>query len=124
MDKSATDHITDKLFGPTYASRKSQPGSATLLLNVVEDVLFGEVYNRPNLRLEERCMITLAALTALNREEQLRAHIAAANRVGVGREQIIEIMIQTAFYAGMPAGMRGLRILDEVFAESHKGSSA
>ena len=60
-------------------------------------------------------MITIAALTALGREPELKAHIRGGLNVGLSREQIVEIIMQMAFYAGQPAAHAGFRAAKEVF---------
>lgn len=79
---------------------------------------FGDIYSRPGLGLREREIATIAALTALgNAAPQLKVHIAAGLNVGVGRDEIIEIMMQMAVYAGFPAALNGLFAARDVFAE-------
>jgi len=77
---------------------------------------FGEVLSRPGLDLKSREIATVAALTALgNARPQLVAHIGAALTVGCTQEEIIEIMIQMAVYAGFPAAFNGIAAAKEVF---------
>ena len=78
---------------------------------------FGDIYSRPGLGLREREIATIAALTALgNAAPQLKVHIEAGLNVGVGRAEIVEILIQMAVYAGFPAALNGLFAAKEVFA--------
>ncbi|WP_437888663.1 carboxymuconolactone decarboxylase family protein [Phytobacter sp. V91] len=78
---------------------------------------FGDIYTRPGLDLRSREIATVAALTALgNAAPQLKVHIAAALHVGLTREEIIEIIMQMAVYAGFPAALNGLFAAKEVFA--------
>lgn len=80
---------------------------------------FGDIYARGALDLKSREMITVAALTALgNARPQLKIHIAAALNVGCSREEILEILMQMAVYAGFPAALNGLFAAGEVFEES------
>ena len=82
---------------------------------------FGDIYSRPGLDLRSREIATVAALTAMgNAAPQLKVHIAAALHVGLTPEEIIEVMMQMAVYAGFPAALNGLFAAKEVFA-SHKG---
>ena len=77
---------------------------------------FGEVYSRPGLDLRSREIATVAALTAMGTAgPQLRVHIHGALNVGCTREEIIEVMIQMAVYAGFPAALNGLFAAKEVF---------
>jgi 4-carboxymuconolactone decarboxylase len=82
---------------------------------------FGDIYSRPGLDLRSREIATIAALTALgNAAPQLKVHIQAGLNVGLSREEIVEIMMQMAVYAGFPAALNGLFAAKEVFA-SHEG---
>ncbi|MFA1285045.1 carboxymuconolactone decarboxylase family protein [Citrobacter telavivensis] len=78
---------------------------------------FGDIYSRPGLDLRSREIATVAALTALgNATPQLKVHIAAGLHVGLTQEEIIEVMMQMAVYAGFPAALNGLFAAKEVFA--------
>ena len=78
---------------------------------------FGDIYSRPGLDLRSREIATVAALTALgNATPQLKVHIAAARQVGLTQEEIIEVIMQMAVYAGFPAALNGLFAAKEVFA--------
>ena len=79
---------------------------------------FGDIYARPGLDLRSREIATIAALTALgNAAPQLKVHIAAALHVGLTQEEIIEVIMQMAIYAGFPAALNGLFAAKEVFAK-------
>lgn len=78
---------------------------------------FGDIYCRPGLDLRAREIATIAALTALgNAAPQLKVHIEAGLNVGLTREEITEVVIQMAVYAGFPAALNGLFACKEVFA--------
>ncbi|WP_244548292.1 carboxymuconolactone decarboxylase family protein [Bosea vaviloviae] len=78
---------------------------------------FGDIYSRPGLDLRSREIATIAALAALgNATPQLKVHIEACLNVGVSREEIVEVLIQMAVYAGFPAAVNGLFAAKEVFA--------
>jgi 4-carboxymuconolactone decarboxylase len=82
---------------------------------------FGDIYSRPGLDLRTRELTTVAALTALgNAAPQLKVHLHAALNVGCSREEIIEIIIQMAVYAGFPAALNGLFAAREVFGEQNR----
>ena len=79
---------------------------------------FGDIYSRPNLDLKSREIGVVAALTAMgNAAPQLKVHIHGALNVGCSREEVIEIIMQMAVYAGFPAALNGLFAAKEVFAE-------
>lgn len=83
---------------------------------------FGDIYSRPQLDLKVREIGVVAALTALgNAAPQLKVHIHGALNVGCTREEVVEIIMQMAVYAGFPAALNGLFAAKEVFAErDHK----
>ncbi len=87
------------------------------IMEVTVEHLFGDIWTRAGLALRDRSLITVATLIALNREAQLRVHLRGALNVGVGREEIKEMLIYLAHYAGWPAAMTGMRIADEIFKE-------
>ncbi len=79
------------------------------LASFITDSVFADVIARPGLDLKTREMLTVAALTAMgNAPEQLAFHMRGALNVGVTREELLEIVIQMAVYAGVPACMNGL----------------
>lgn len=80
--------------------------------------LFGDVWSRPGLELRDRSMITVAALIVLGRENELRIHLRGALRVGISREQILEMILQLAHYGGWPIAVSATRVANEVFKEA------
>ncbi len=77
---------------------------------------FGDIYSRPGLDLRSREIAVVAALTAMgNAAPQLKVHLQAALNVGVSREEIVEVIMQMAVYAGFPAALNGLFATREVF---------
>nr|WP_321398120.1 carboxymuconolactone decarboxylase family protein [uncultured Desulfobacter sp.] len=96
------------------ALKEISPDFADLLI----EFPFGDVYSRPGLDLKSREIATVAALTAMGTASpQLRVHIHGALNVGCSRQEIVEIMIQMAVYAGFPAALNGLFAAKEVFAQ-------
>jgi 4-carboxymuconolactone decarboxylase len=86
---------------------------------------FGDIYSRPGLDLKSREIAVVAALTALgNAAPQLKVHIHGALNVGCTRQEVIEVIMQMAVYAGFPAALNGMFAAKEVFAErDQKGMS-
>jgi 4-carboxymuconolactone decarboxylase len=83
----------------------------------VIEFAFGDVYSRPDLDLRSREIATIAALTALGHAlPQLKMHITAGLNAGLSREEVVEIIMQMAVYAGFPAALNGLAAAAEVFA--------
>lgn len=88
------------------------------LARYVIEFPFGDIYQRPGLDLAQRELATVAALTALGHcQPQLAVHLHGALNVGCTPEQIIEVIIQMAVYAGFPAALNGMSTARAVFAE-------
>lgn len=81
---------------------------------------WGEIWTRPGLPRQTRSMITLAMMVALNRPDELQMHLRAALNNGVSREEIQEVLLQTAIYCGMPAANTAFHLAEEVFAQREK----
>ena len=79
---------------------------------------WGEIWSRPGLSRAERSMITLTALVVLRQEEELAMHLRAALRNGLTPDQIGEVLLHTAVYAGVPAANRAFAIARQVLAEA------
>ena len=84
---------------------------------LTDKVVFGDVWERPGLSKRDRSLITVAALTAMYRSDQLKGHIERALNNGVTREEIAEIITHMAFYAGWPNAMTAARIAKGVFED-------
>jgi 4-carboxymuconolactone decarboxylase len=79
---------------------------------------FGDIYSRPGLDLKSREIAAVAVMTALgNAQTQLKVHIHAALNVGCTREEIVEVIMQTAIYAGFPSALNAMSVANEVFQE-------
>jgi 4-carboxymuconolactone decarboxylase len=78
---------------------------------------WGEVWSRPGLTRPTRSMITLAMMVALNRSDEFRLHLRAAIRNGVTREEIREVLLQTAIYCGVPAANSAFHVAEQVLNE-------
>ena len=78
---------------------------------------WGEIWTRPGLDRRTRSCITIAMLVALNREEELVIHLRGALNNGVSREEIKEVLLQTAIYCGLPAANSAFRIAGEVLPD-------
>jgi 4-carboxymuconolactone decarboxylase len=84
---------------------------------LVTEYCWGAVWGRQGLPRKTRSMLNLAMIGALNRPHELRAHVAGALRNGVSRDEIREVFMQLAIYAGVPAGVDSFRVAMEVFKE-------
>ncbi|RDH79007.1 4-carboxymuconolactone decarboxylase [Mycolicibacterium moriokaense] len=98
------------------ADEFSQP-----LQELVTEYCWGAVWGRDGLSLKTRSMLNLAMISVLNRPNELRTHLRGAVNNGVSRDEIREIFLQVAIYAGVPAAVDSFRAAREVFAELDKG---
>jgi 4-carboxymuconolactone decarboxylase len=85
------------------------------LAELTDKVLFADVWERPGLSKRDRSLITVAALIALNRPEQLRSHLQRARANGVNRDEVVEVITHLAFYTGWPNAINAVAIAREVF---------
>ena len=88
---------------------------APKLVQLTDDVLFGDIWERPELSKRDRSLATVAALVALNRPEQLRFHLKRALGNGLKKEELIEVITHLAFYSGWPNAMTAITTAKEVF---------
>jgi 4-carboxymuconolactone decarboxylase len=91
---------------------------APKLTELTDDVLFGDVWQRPQLAPRDRSLATVSALVALNRTEQLPFHLRRALDNGVTKDELIELITHLAFYCGWPNSMSAVMIAKDVFAKA------
>ena len=124
---------SDKLYKRGLATRKKIMGEAAVeraqsrltpfneeWMAFVTRYAFGEVWSRPGLPAKTRSMLTIAMLTTLGRHEELGVHIRATKQTGVSREEVKEVLMQAAIYAGVPAAMSAFTRVQQVYAEMDK----
>jgi 4-carboxymuconolactone decarboxylase len=96
----------------------SLAGIAPDFARLIVEFPFGDIYTRPGLDLKSREIAVVATLTAMGHAApQLKVHLHGALNVGCSREEVVEVIIQMAVYAGFPAALNGLLAAREVFAE-------
>jgi 4-carboxymuconolactone decarboxylase len=130
------EKVTDEQYG---AALRSRPGAAAApdaapagqptpaqrlmgdlapkLAQLTDDVLYGDVWARPQLSPRDRSLVTISALIAMSRPDQLRSHLARARDNGVTEEEIVESITHLAFYAGWPSAVSAVAVAREVFAK-------
>ena len=107
------EKVSDEQYGKGVVRKSKEPTTAEKmigdfapkLVDLTDRVLFGDVWERPELSKRDRSLITVAALIALNRPEQLRSHLARALDNGLTKEELIEVITHLAFYSGWPNAM-------------------
>jgi 4-carboxymuconolactone decarboxylase len=122
------EKVSDAQYGAPQAESEPAPAAAQpsraqrlfgdvnpKLAELTDDVLFGDVWVRPGLSPRDRSLVTVSALVAMNRPDQLRSHLARARDNGVTQEELIETITHLAFYAGWPSAVTASTVAKEVF---------
>ena len=132
LDGKAADwmeEVSDAQYGvppaPVAASPAASPSQGQQLFGdiaprfaqLTDEVLFGDVWARPGLSPRDRSLVTVSALIAMNRPDQLRGHLARARQNGLSDAELIEATTHLAFYAGWPSAVTAIGVAREVFKE-------
>ena len=103
---------------PTQSRAQSLFGDVNpKLAELTDDVLCGDVWKRPGLSPRDRSLVTVSALVAMNRPEQLRSHLRRARDNGLSETELVEAITHLAFYTGWPNGVEASIVAKEVFRE-------
>ena len=105
---------------PPSAKRDRIKGFVPALVDYTNDVVYGDLWERPGLSKRDRSLVTLAALIATYRPEHLESHLTRAIGNGVTREEITEVITHLAFYAGWPAAMSAAQVAYTVLVENQQ----
>ena len=105
---------------PPSAAQRLMGDVAPKLAQLTDSVLFGDVWARPGLSRRDRSLVTVSALVAMNRPDQLRSHLALARQNGVSQDELVEAITQLAFYAGWPNAISAVTVAREVFAGTRR----
>jgi 4-carboxymuconolactone decarboxylase len=126
MEKVSDAQYTAPLRGQASgagAGPKPRPSQGAIgdfapkLAQITDDVLYGDIWERPELSKRDRSLVTVAALIALNRPNQLRSHLRIARENGLTQEELIEAITHLAFYAGWPSAVTAIGVAKEVFGQ-------
>ena len=97
-----------------------KPISRDFMAHIV-DALYGTIWSRDEvIDLQERSLITVAVLVALNRENELKIHIRGALNLGISKEKLEEMILHVAHYSGFPTGVSANQILNEIISDLEK----
>ncbi|WP_280402899.1 carboxymuconolactone decarboxylase family protein [Nocardia carnea] len=113
--------IRTRVLGADYVRNTAADDFTQPLQDLVTEYCWGAVWGRDGLSPKTRSMLNLAMLSVLNRPHELRTHVKAALNNGVTRDEIREVLLQVAVYAGVPAAVDGFRIAREALAETDNG---
>jgi len=105
---------------PPSAVRNALGQFAPKLVDLTDDVLFGDVWERPQLSKRDRSLITCAALIATGKTEQMDFHFPNAIRNGVTEEEIVEMITHLAFYAGWPSAISAVSRAKALFGDKQR----
>ncbi|WP_028967956.1 carboxymuconolactone decarboxylase family protein [Sphingomonas phyllosphaerae] len=100
------------------AAQKAYGDVSPGLADLSDRVLFGEVWERPGLSKRDRSLVTVTALIATYRHNELPGHLARALANGVTRDELVEAVTHLAFYAGWPVANSAIPILRKAFADA------
>jgi len=103
---------------PSNAAAQLIGDFAPKLVELTDRVLFDDVWERKELSKRDRSLITVAALVAMNRPDQLRFHLNFARENGLQKEELIEVITHLAFYAGWPNAMSAIMVAKEVLSRA------
>lgn len=122
--------MNDKLFDQGLQTRREVLGAEYVnnslaaaddfnmpMQEMVTQYCWGDVWNRPGLSRRDRSLLNLAMLTALNRPHELKLHVRGAINNGLSKDEIREVLLQTAIYCGVPAAIDSFRVAKETLKE-------
>ena len=111
--------IRKEVLGAEYvdASLRGADDFTREMQQLVTEYAWGEIWSRPGLSRRDRSLLNLGMLTALNRPHELRLHVRGALTNGISKDEIKEVLMQSAIYCGVPAALDSIRVAREVFAE-------
>jgi 4-carboxymuconolactone decarboxylase len=109
--------VRREVLGDAHVARAPRDAFNREFQDLITRHAWGEIWTRPGLTRRTRSLVTIAAMVALNRGDELRLHLRAARRTGVTRAEIKEVLLQMAVYCGVPAAHSAFHLASEVFAE-------
>jgi 4-carboxymuconolactone decarboxylase len=113
----AQEQPTSNLESAKSRTQQLMGGIAPKLADLTDDVLYADIWERPELSKRDRSLVTVSALIALNRPDQLRSHLQRARDNGLTETELVETITHMAFYSGWPSAVSAVAIAKEVFAE-------
>lgn len=128
-DKERLEHgrqVREAVLGSAHVARTAKgrtPFNADFQ-DFLMEYAWGSIWARPGLDHKTRSQITIAMLVALGRMEELKLHVRATANTGVSREEVKEIMMHAAIYAGVPAAYGAFQIASQIFAEMDKEAAS
>lgn len=117
--------VTSALWGDLMKTAPTMPAArlAPEFFALVTQFVFGMFWARPNLDMRSRSLCTVAQLAALGRTDELKGHLVGALNLGISRDELVEVLMQTACYAGVPAAVAALNAAADILAPPAAGRS-
>jgi len=114
--------VRREVLGDAHVTRslESRTDLTTEFQNLITRYAWGDIWTRPGLPRHTRSLLTLSMMVALNRSEELALHLRAAKNNGVTREEIKEVLLQTAIYCGVPAANSAFHLAQKIFDEEDR----
>jgi 4-carboxymuconolactone decarboxylase len=115
--------VRREVLGDAHVTRslENRTDLTTEFQNLITRYAWGDIWTRPGLPRHTRSLLTISMMVALNRSEELALHLRAAKNNGVTRDEIKEVLLQTAIYCGVPAANAAFRVAKDVIAEEAAG---
>lgn len=129
MDKERFERgkkVRESVLGPGHVARTASnrtPFNADFQ-DFLMEYAWGEIWSRPGLDKKTRGLITIAMLVAAGKNDELKLHIRATKHTGITREEVKELMMHAAIYAGVPTAFGAFQIAAQIFAEMDKEDKA
>ena len=114
--------VRESVLGAAHAARtaKNRTPFNAEFQDFLMEYAWGEIWSRPGLDMKLRSMLTIAMLVAMGKNDELKLHIRATRNTGVTREEVKEIMMHAAIYAGVPAAFGAFGLAAQIFADMDK----
>lgn len=111
--------VRREVLGPDHVARSLENATAFTepMQKLVTEYCWGEIWSRPGLDRRARSLVNLSMITALNRNHELGLHVRGALNNGLSRDEIREVLLQTAIYCGVPAALESFRVAEQVMAD-------
>ena len=118
--------VTSTLWGDLMKSAPTLPAAALApdFFALVTKFVFGMFWSRPNLDLRSRSLCTVAQLAALGKTDELKGHLVGALNLGITRDELVEVLMQTACYAGVPTAVSALNAAAEILKPRSDGKGS
>lgn len=118
--------VTATLWGDLMKRAPTLPAHALApeFFSLVTQLVFGMFWSRPNLDLRSRSLCTVAQLAALGKTDELKGHLVGALNLGITRDELVEVLMQTACYAGVPTAVSALNAAAEILAPRPDGAES